>query len=65
MVAALNSWWPDGQIFRSTDGGSSWTALWAWQSYPTMNRYYTYDDSLAPWLGPDIDETVLGTLVST
>ncbi|KAI0639337.1 hypothetical protein C8Q77DRAFT_1044471 [Trametes polyzona] len=53
MVAALNSWWPDGQIFRSTDGGKTWTGLWAWQSYPTLNRYYTYDDSLAPWIGPD------------
>ncbi|THH34158.1 hypothetical protein EUX98_g40 [Antrodiella citrinella] len=62
MVAALNSWWPDGQIFRSTDGGQTWTALWEWEAYPDMNRYYTYDDTLAPWLGPDVDETVLGTL---
>lgn len=53
MVAALNSWWPDGQIFRSTDGGKTWTGLWAWQSYPTLNRYYTFDDTLAPWIGPD------------
>ncbi|KAI0651786.1 hypothetical protein C8Q79DRAFT_898736 [Trametes meyenii] len=53
MVAALNSWWPDGQIFRSTDGGKTWTGLWAWQSYPTLNRYYAYDDTLAPWIGPD------------
>lgn len=63
MVAALNSWWPDGQIFRSTDSGASWTALWEWEAYPTMNRYYMYDDTLAPWLGPNVDETVLGTLV--
>ncbi|KAH8102601.1 hypothetical protein BXZ70DRAFT_1059179 [Cristinia sonorae] len=62
MVAALNSWWPDGQIFRSTDGGSTWTALWEWEGYPTMNRYYKFDDTLAPWLGPNSDETVLGTL---
>ncbi|TCD63986.1 hypothetical protein EIP91_004688 [Steccherinum ochraceum] len=62
MVAALNSWWPDGQIFRSTNSGASWTALWEWEAYPTMNRYYTYDDTLAPWLGPNVDETVLGTL---
>ncbi|KAF9270407.1 Oligoxyloglucan reducing end-specific cellobiohydrolase [Marasmius fiardii PR-910] len=53
MVAALNSWWPDGQIFRSTDGGASWSPLWAWASYPTLNKYYTYSDSLAPWLGPN------------
>ncbi|KAG8893201.1 hypothetical protein FRC00_010856, partial [Tulasnella sp. 408] len=50
MVAALNSWWPDGQIFRSTDSGATWTTLWSWASYPTMNKYYTYDVSLAPWI---------------
>ena len=64
MVAALNSWWPDGQIFRSTDGGETWTGLWAWQSYPTINKYYKYDDALAPWLGPNAVVTELGTLVS-
>ena len=53
MVATLNSWWPDADIFRSTDGGNTWTRFWDWVSYPTMNRHYTYDDSLAPWLGPD------------
>lgn len=53
MVAALNSWWPDGQIFRSTNGGANWTALWEWTSYPNLNKYYTYTDTLAPWLGPD------------
>lgn len=52
MVAALNCWWPDGQVFRSTDSGETWTSLWSWESYPTMNRFYTYSDSLAPWLGP-------------
>lgn len=50
MVAAVNSWWPDGQIFRSTNGGASWSKLWDWASYPTMNRYYKYDTSLAPWI---------------
>ncbi len=59
MGAALNSWWPDGQIFRSTDGGKTWTGLWAWQSYPTLNRYYTYDDTLAPWIGPDLTSSDL------
>ncbi|KAF4623544.1 hypothetical protein D9613_001966 [Agrocybe pediades] len=60
MVAALNSWWPDGQIFRSTDSGATWSPLWAWQSYPTMNKYYTYSDSLAPWLGPNYVDTTPG-----
>ncbi|KAL0950941.1 hypothetical protein HGRIS_007696 [Hohenbuehelia grisea] len=62
MVAALNSWWPDGQIFRSTDGGASWSPLWAWASYPTMNKYYSYSDSLAPWLGPNYVDGTAGNL---
>ncbi|KAF8912846.1 hypothetical protein CPB84DRAFT_1700334 [Gymnopilus junonius] len=53
MVAALNSWWPDGQIFRSTDSGATWTALWVWGNYPTLIKHYGYSDSLAPWLGPN------------
>ncbi|KAF9480067.1 Oligoxyloglucan reducing end-specific cellobiohydrolase [Pholiota conissans] len=60
MVAALNSWWPDGQIFRSTDSGTTWSPLWSWQSYPTMNKFYTYSDSLAPWLGPNYVDTTPG-----
>jgi len=62
MVAALNSWWPDGQIFRSTNGGASWTPLWAWNGYPNLVKYYSYSDSLAPWLGPNYVETNPGTL---
>jgi xyloglucan-specific exo-beta-1,4-glucanase len=62
MVAALNSWWPDGQIFRTTDSGATWTALWGWNGYPNLNRYYTYDTSLAPWIGPSQLEQTLGTL---
>lgn len=53
IVAALNCWWPDGQIWRTTDGGQTWSPFWAWQAYPVLNRFYAYDDSLAPWLGPD------------
>ncbi|KIP12012.1 carbohydrate-binding module family 1 protein [Phlebiopsis gigantea 11061_1 CR5-6] len=63
MVAALNCWWPDGNAFRSTDGGQTWTRLWDWASYPTMNRFYTYDDSLAPWLGPDVTASGIVTQI--
>ncbi|KAJ7130085.1 hypothetical protein C8R43DRAFT_957273 [Mycena crocata] len=62
MVAALNSWWPDGQIFRSTNGGASWSPLWSWVSYPTMNKFYTYSDTLAPWLGPNSVDGTPGDL---
>ncbi|KAG5718590.1 Xyloglucanase [Termitomyces sp. T112] len=63
MVAALNSWWPDGQIFRSTDSGTTWSPLWAWSpSYPTIAKYYSYNATLAPWLGPNSVDLTLGDL---
>ncbi|KAF5317019.1 hypothetical protein D9611_004002 [Ephemerocybe angulata] len=62
MVAALNSWWPDGQIFRSTDSGATWSPFWSWGNYPEMNKHYSYSDSKAPWLGPNHIETNAGTL---
>ncbi len=61
MVAALNCWWPDEQIFRSLDGGSTWSPIWAWNSYPSEYLYYTYDVSNAPWL---IDSTDTDAFVS-
>ncbi|KAF9457081.1 Oligoxyloglucan reducing end-specific cellobiohydrolase [Collybia nuda] len=60
MVAALNSWYPDGQIYRSTNGGTTWSPFWAWGSYPQMFKYYTYSNSLAPWLGPNYVDTTPG-----
>ncbi len=50
VVATVNSWWPDGNIFRSTDGGATWKALWAWSSYPSRTLSYTMDITSAPWL---------------
>lgn len=62
MVAALNCWYPDGQIFRSKDSGATWSPLWNWTTYPELEKWYTYSDSLAPWLGPDDTITTPGTL---
>jgi xyloglucan-specific exo-beta-1,4-glucanase len=50
MVAALNCWWPDEIMWRSTDHGTTWSPIWAWDGYPTLDFYYSYDISLAPWL---------------
>jgi xyloglucan-specific exo-beta-1,4-glucanase len=50
MVASLNSWWPDCMIYRSTDGGASWTNAWGWVNYPVRNFKYKLDISAAPWL---------------
>ena len=40
VVASLNSWWPDAQIFRSTDSGETWSPIWEWTAYPEQNWYY-------------------------
>ncbi|MBE6050810.1 MAG: xyloglucanase [Clostridium sp.] len=50
VVMALNSWWPDTQMFRSTDSGEHWTPIWNWDGYPNRVLRYTQDISKAPWL---------------
>ncbi|QRN94438.1 xyloglucanase [Archangium violaceum] len=55
MVATLNSWWPDAIIFRSRDGGASWTRIWDWDGYPSRKLRYTHDISGAPWLTMGIE----------
>ena len=50
MVAALNEWWPDVNIWRSTDGGATWKAIWDWGPWPDRFFHYVQDISGAPWL---------------
>jgi hypothetical protein len=50
MVAALNSWWPDTIIFRSLNGGATWTRIWDWTSYPNRSFRYLQNITAAPWL---------------
>lgn len=50
MVAAQISWWPDGNFFRSTDGGATWTQAWSWAGYPNRSLRYTMDITGYPWL---------------
>ncbi|KAL2147449.1 hypothetical protein VTI28DRAFT_9349 [Corynascus sepedonium] len=50
MVATLNSWWPDAQIYRSTDSGATWSKIWEWVAYPEMNWYYGLHTDKAPWI---------------
>ena len=51
VVAGVNSWWPDGVMFRTTDGGASWLPLWQWDGYPNIAKSFEFDLSTAPWLG--------------
>lgn len=50
MVSGYSSWYPDTQIFRSTDSGAHWTRAWDYTSYPNRSDRYTMDVSSAPWL---------------
>jgi xyloglucan-specific exo-beta-1,4-glucanase len=50
VVTTMNSWWPDANIFRSVNGGSTWRRIWDWGNYPARNLHYTQDISAAPWL---------------
>lgn len=50
MVASMNSWWPDAIVFRSIDGGTTWTRIWDWAGYPNRSFRYTQDITSVPWL---------------
>ncbi|AOS63914.1 WD40/YVTN/BNR-like repeat-containing protein [Actinoalloteichus hymeniacidonis] len=50
MVASQLLWWPDIVIFRSTDGGETWTRAWDWTNYPERSFRYELDISEVPWL---------------
>ena len=57
VVAALNQWWPDTMLFRSVDGGSTWSLIWnvswtnpaGWPPYVVPNYTLSFE-SIAPWL---------------
>lgn len=50
MVSTQISWWPDMQMYRTTDGGESWTQAWRYGAYPERINRYEMDVSAAPWL---------------
>ena len=50
MVTTQVAWWPDINIFRSTDRGATWTRIWDFAAYPERTQRYTQDISGAPWL---------------
>ncbi|ROO61620.1 cellulose binding domain-containing protein [Micromonospora sp. Llam0] len=49
MVTGYSSWWPDTFIYRSTDGGATWTSFYD-IAYPNRTNHYTMDISDSPWL---------------
>ena len=63
MVATLNCWWPDAQIWRSTDSGATWYPLWAWAERPNRDKYYNWDTTLAPWLPGLVKGSQVGWMI--
>jgi xyloglucan-specific exo-beta-1,4-glucanase len=50
MAVTQISWFPDIQVFRSTDRGATWSRIWDWNGYPDRTLRYSLDISGAPWL---------------
>jgi len=50
VAVTLNEWWPDEFIYRSTDGGKTWDAIWFLDDWPNRVNKYIMDISIAPWL---------------
>nr|QIK02130.1 glycoside hydrolase family 74 [fungal sp.] len=68
VVASLNSWWPDAQIYRSTDSGATWSVLWQWGNYPELIYYYGISTEKAPWIRNDfldVDSKWLGWMIES
>ncbi|MFC6594976.1 cellulose binding domain-containing protein [Kitasatospora paranensis] len=50
MVTGYSSWWPDTQIYRSTDFGATFKPIWEYNGYPNRVDHYTLDTTSTPWL---------------
>ncbi|KAH8594573.1 hypothetical protein B0O99DRAFT_513709 [Bisporella sp. PMI_857] len=50
VVASLNSWWPNAQLFRSNNSGVSWTPIWEWHWYPNTTDHFSISSPNAPWI---------------
>lgn len=49
MVGTQVSWWPDGNIFRSTAFGATWTRLWDWGSWTDRTLRSHFGITATPW----------------
>ncbi|WP_162181606.1 sialidase family protein, partial [Glycomyces tenuis] len=55
MVTTQVQWWPDCNIFRTTDGGATWTRAWDWGDGLNRSFRYTMDITEVPWLDWGLD----------
>ncbi|OQP52508.1 WD40/YVTN/BNR-like repeat-containing protein [Niastella populi] len=50
LVSTLDRWWPRDEIYRSTDGGNTWTALLTTATWDQSSAPYT-SGYTAHWIG--------------
>lgn len=68
VVATLNSWYPDAQLFRSTDSGATWKTIWNWGADGNVAPQYTIGAKNAPWIKTnflDTDTKKLGWMIES
>ncbi|KAL1846867.1 Xyloglucanase [Diaporthe australafricana] len=68
VVATLNSWYPDAQLFRSTDSGATWKQIWNWGADGNVAPQYTIGAKNAPWIKTnfiDTDTKKLGWMIES
>ncbi|KAK1857184.1 glycoside hydrolase family 74 protein [Colletotrichum chrysophilum] len=68
VVATLNSWYPDAQLFRSTDSGATWKKIWNWGADGKVAPQYTIGAKNAPWIKTnflDVDTKKLGWMIES
>ncbi|MFF9645933.1 RICIN domain-containing protein [Kitasatospora aureofaciens] len=51
MVTTLNRWWPNEELYRSTDGGATWKALGATAVRDASAAPYVGSSSVGHWMG--------------
>ncbi|KAM0493573.1 hypothetical protein ACHAP8_009211 [Fusarium lateritium] len=68
MVASLNSWYPDVQLWRSTDSGKTWSTIWNYNAQGNLDYHYGISTPKAPWIYKNfisIDTKRLGWMVES
>ncbi|KAI8805983.1 hypothetical protein BJ742DRAFT_901206 [Cladochytrium replicatum] len=58
MTVTLNAWWPDANIFRSNDSGTTWSRIWEFTSYPSRSLRYTMDTTSVGWLNVGVTQPI-------
>ena len=50
MVGTQSAYNPDGALWRSVDGGATWSKSWDYTNYPAKSYRAVMDVSAAPWM---------------